>query len=489
MDYPGVRALDSVTLQFLPGEIHAIIGENGAGKSTLMKILSGAAVPTVGKVMLDGSVVEFARPADALRAGIAMVHQELNLVGTLSVAENIVLGREPARGLGIDRKAMRQTAQRVLSSLGAKLDVNSVAGELSIAQAQFVEIAKCLASEARTLIFDEPTAVLGERESTVLLGVLRSLRDDGRTIIFISHHLNEVIAVADRVSVLRDGRLVQQYTRTPAGLEASEDELARAMIGRSLGDVYPAKRPPRLDTAPIMEVSNFGALDAKGGVDLHVRPGEIIGIAGLVGSGRTELAEAMAGIRASRGTMAIDGTPVHFRSVREAQRAGVVYVSEDRKGCGLHLTMSAVANTTLPSLAAYGGVWLDTKRERTTADRWINTLSIRCANPAQPVSRLSGGNQQKFALARWLETKPKVLVIDEPTRGVDVGAKAEIYRIITDLANHGLACIIVSSELPEVIGLAHRVLVLRQGAPAGWVSGEALTEERLIRLASGLAAP
>jgi ribose transport system ATP-binding protein len=486
MDYPGVRALDSVTLDFRSGEIHAVVGENGAGKSTLMKVLSGAIAPTSGEVLLDAQPMVFARPADALRAGIAMVHQELNLVGTLSIAENILLGREPRRGLGIDRRAMRQLAMESLNALGSTLDPQREARDLSIAEAQYVEIAKCLARDARVLIFDEPTAVLSEREAAVLLRLLQSLRDEGRIIIFISHHLNEVVRVADRVAVLRDGRVVQQYSRTPAGLDADESELARAMIGRSLGDVFPPKQPVASSLRPRLELEGFGALGTTSGIDLEVRPGEIVGVAGLVGCGRTETAEAIAGLRTAQGVLQIDGKAIRFRNAREALRAGVVYVSEDRKGCGLHLTLSSIANTTLPSLRSYGSFWLDSARERATTERWIQSFGIRCPAPASAISNLSGGNQQKFALARWLETKPRVLVVDEPTRGVDVGAKAEIYRILVDLAAQGLACIIISSELPEIIGLAHRVLVLRAGRPVAWVPHERLTEERLVRLASGL---
>jgi ribose transport system ATP-binding protein len=503
VDYPGVRALDGVSIDFRAGEIHAIVGENGAGKSTLMKVLSGSVRPTAGQLRLAGSEVAFTRPSDAIRAGIAMVHQELNLVPTLDVAENVMLGREPTRllGVAIDRPRQRARARELLALLGADLPDDHAlarrAGDLSVAEAQVVEIAKCLASDARVLIFDEPTAVLGEREASRLLALLRRMRDEGRAVIFISHHLDEVVAIADRVSVLRDGKLVQTFARDAAGAIAGEDALAQAMVGRELGSIYPAKGEAlRQESGAVgnaIELVDFGARGRSSGISLAVKPGEIVGFAGLVGSGRTETAEAIVGLRRREGVVRVDGREVAFANPRAAMRAGVAYVSEDRKGRGLHVTLSSVANMTLPSLDAYthfGGARVDSRAERAVAQRWIGSFAIRCARPDLPISSLSGGNQQKFALARWLETKPKVLIIDEPTRGVDVGAKGEIYRIIAELARAGLACIVISSELPELIGLAHRVVVMRGGTVAGELSREKLarhdSDERIVRLASGL---
>jgi len=512
VDYPGVRALDGVSLQFRAGEIHAVVGENGAGKSTLMKVISGSQWPTQGAVRLEGKPVLFGKPSDALKAGIAMVHQELHLVPTLSVAENVCLGREPAGllGLRVDRAAQRARAKALLGLLGSELasdqghggGVSRIAGELSVAEQQFVEIAKCLASEARVLIFDEPTAVLGEREAQRLLALFRTLRDEGRSVVFISHHLDEVVAVADRVSVLRDGKLVQQFTRgldeplrDGAGVVVDEARIASAMVGRELGSIYPAKGAAVAE-APVLELVGFGALGRSRGISLAIRPGEIVGIAGLVGSGRTETAEAIVGLRPCVGALRLRGQPAAFANPREALRAGVAYVSEDRKGRGLHVTLPSVANMTLPSLdkhARWGGLALHARGEREVTDRWIRDFAIRCARPDLPISSLSGGNQQKFALARWLEAAPRVLIIDEPTRGVDVGAKGEIYRIIAGLAREGLACIVISSELPELIGLTHRVLVMREGAVAGELGRDALAlgdcEERIVRIASGLAEP
>ena len=504
VEYPGVRALDDVSISFRGGEIHAIIGENGAGKSTLMKVLSGSIRPTHGSLTLDGGTVAFAKPADAIRAGVSMVHQELNLVPTLDVAENMLLGREPRKlfGFSIDRSAQHRRAIELLSLLGTDLDPGRMCGGLSIAEAQFVEIAKCLASDARVLIFDEPTAVLGERETSRLLSLLRRLRDEGRAVVFISHHLDEVVAVADRITVLRDGKMVHEFIRDGTGVlreavgapgdSADESVLARAMVGRELGSIYPPKGSAMREAAAI-ELRNFGAVGRSHGISLSVRPGEIVGLAGLVGSGRTETAEAIVGLRRATGSVWIDGVQQTFAHPRAAMRQGVAYVSEDRKGRGLHVTLSSVINMTLPTLDAHtraGGIALDRRAERAVTERWIQAFSIRCARPELAISSLSGGNQQKFALARWLETKPRVLLIDEPTRGVDVGAKAEIYRIIADLARAGLACIVISSELPEIIGLAHRVVVMHAGAVAGELPRERLAgadcEERIVRLASGL---
>jgi ABC-type sugar transport system ATPase subunit len=500
VDYPGVRALDAVTVAFRAGEIHAVVGENGAGKSTLMKVLSGSVRPTSGVVWLAGREVAFNLPADAMRAGIAMVHQELNLVPTLDVAENIMLGREPggALGIGVDRAAQRRRARELLALLGAELELSREAGSLSVAEAQFVEIAKCLASDARVLIFDEPTAVLGEHEAARLLARMRALRDEGHAIVFISHHLEEVVAVADRVSVLRDGVLVSEFARADGalrgrdGVEADEGTLAAAMVGRVLGSIYPEKGVAK-DAPPAMELRAFGAVGRSAGVDLAIRPGEIVGLAGLIGAGRTETAEAIVGLRAAAGELLVDERTVSFAGVREALRAGIAYVSEDRKGRGLHVTLSAIANMTLPTLDRHSmifGAHVNGGAERAVTARWIESFSIRCARPQAPISALSGGNQQKFALARWLEARPRVLIVDEPTRGVDVGAKAEIYRIIANLASHGLACIVISSELPELIGLSHRVVVMRAGRVVGEVDRSGLgaggCEERIVRMASGL---
>ena len=501
VDYPGVRALDAVLLAFRTGEIHAIVGENGAGKSTMMKVLSGVIRPTSGTINLKGMQRQFTRPSDAIRAGIAMVHQELHLVGTLNVAENVLLGREPTRFLGVavDHQRQHVVAGELLRQLGSDFDLSTLACDLSIAQQQFVEIAKCLASDARVLIFDEPTAVLGEVEANRLFAVMRRLRDEGRCVIFISHHLDEVISIADRITVLRDGKVVQAFSRNTSGIVQSEDgsiadegRLAHAMVGHELSSIYPEKMYSTCSSSAI-ELANFGAKNKSHGISFSVAAGEILGIAGLVGSGRTETAEAIVGIRPCEGVLRVEGREIRFSNPRAAMRSGVAYVSEDRKNRGLHVTLSSICNMMLPSLdkvSRLGGIMIDSLTEQRMTKKWIDAFQIRCARPMQAISSLSGGNQQKFALARWLEARPKVLIIDEPTRGVDVGARGEIYRIIAQLAREGLACIVISSELPEVIGIAHRVIVMREGTIAGEISSERLAlkdcQERIVRIASGL---
>lgn len=501
VDYPGVRALAGVTLEFRPGEIHAIIGENGAGKSTLMKVLSGSVTPTLGSLEFNGRPVAFAAPIDAIRAGVAMVHQELNLVPSLSVAENVTIGRDPTNcfGLVIDRQAQRQRARELLALLGANLNVTTLAAELSVAQGQLVEIAKCLASDARVLIFDEPTAVLSSGEVVKLMDVLRSLRGEGRSVVFVSHHLEEVVGIADRISVLRDGALVREFAqatdgslRGPDGETATPDTLACAMVGRDLVSMYPAKRYATV-SKPILELEDFGAASISNGISLSVLPGEILGIAGLVGSGRTETAQAIVGLRARQGVVRLDGRAVTFAHPRDAMRAGVVYVSEDRKGRGLHVSLSSVVNATLPTLDRWTkccGLSVDAGLQREVTNKWIERLAIKCARPLLPIGTLSGGNQQKFALARWLESNPRVLIIDEPTRGVDVGARGEIYSILAGLAAQGMACIVISSDLPELIGLAHRIAVMREGEIVGVLDRHQLAspdaDENIMRVASGV---
>lgn len=508
VEFPGVRALDRVSLDFRAGEIHAIIGENGAGKSTLMQVLSGAIPATEGSVMRGGVPLRLNHPSDARRAGIAMVHQEINLIETLSVADNIALGHESVRfgGLIIDAQRQHDRAREVLGALGAKIDPSQLASSLSIAQAQFVEIAKCVASEARVLIFDEPTAVLGARDAERLLALMVQMRMDGRAVLFVSHHLDEVVAIADRVSVLRDGEVVQSFERGTngaltdvAGARVDEGVLARAMVGRELGSIYP---PITLETddhascrcEPAIELVDFGAHGRSRGINLAVGAGEIVGIAGLVGSGRTETAEAIVGLRERVGTVRVGGVAVRFSNVRAAMKAGIAYVSEDRKGRGVHTTLSTIENIVLPSLDAstrFAGAWIDRAQQDAVAAKWIQTFGIRCPVPQRALSSLSGGNQQKVALARWLETKPRVLIVDEPTRGVDVGAKSEIYSILANLARGGLACLVISSELPELIGISHRLVVMRHGTTAGELSSAQLrahgADEHIMRLASGVA--
>ncbi|MDZ4753656.1 MAG: sugar ABC transporter ATP-binding protein [Phycisphaerae bacterium] len=485
--FPATKALDGVSLRFGKGEVHGLVGENGAGKSTLMKILAGIYLPDAGTILVDDKPRVFRSVSEAGACGIAMIHQELNLVGALSVAENIFLGREPRRPLWsgrlVDRRLMERNAASLLVNVGAGIDPTRLVESLSVAEQQLVEIAKALASNARFLIMDEPTAVLSERETRSLFSLIRRLAANGVAIVYISHLLPEVLAICKRISILRDGRLVE----TVSPQDVSERKLAELMVGRELTHVFPEKRPAP-DAAPALEVQGIAAAPNVLDVSFSVRPGEIIGLAGLVGSGRTEAAEAIIGLRRRvRGTVRVFNTLVDFRSPRDALAARVAYVSEDRKGRGVHLDMNCIENTTLAHLSAYGAVFPSRSRERRAARGWIERLAIRCPDLLAPIRTLSGGNQQKLAVAKWLDGKPSIIILDEPTRGIDLGAKREMYRLIVDLAEAGLACVVISSELPELIGLCHRIVVLRQGRVAGELAGaDELTEQRIMYLSAGV---
>ncbi|HMS54770.1 MAG TPA: sugar ABC transporter ATP-binding protein [Fimbriimonadaceae bacterium] len=482
MQFPAVRALDDVTLRFESGEVHGIIGENGAGKSTLMKILSGLYSPTEGSVVLDGSIVELDGVRAALAKGIAMIHQELNLVDELTVAENVFLGRELRRGIVLDRTTMEAETAAYLAEVHATIKPDAKVGDLSVAGKQLVEIAKALAVNASILIMDEPTAVLSEPEAEGLFELIRKLREKGVTVLYISHRLKEVCDICDRITVLRDGKFVG----TIQGSEASPEVIAGMMVGRELSDFYPPKIPqPTGD--PILSVDGLQVPGHVQHASFEVRPGEILGLAGLVGSGRTETAEAVVGARPTTGgEIRVAGVPTRIRNPRDAMKHGIAYVSEDRKALGLILDMSVIHNLTLPSLPDFGKFVTDQGKELECTESWKKRLDIRAGDLEASVLYLSGGNQQKVSLAKWLQTGPKVLILDEPTRGVDVGAKREIYDVIHSLAEQGLACVVISSELPEIIGLCHRAVVMREGRTVGEVSGDQLTEQSLMHLAAGV---
>jgi len=478
MAFPAVRALDGVSIAFEAGEVHGVVGENGAGKSTLMKILGGIQQPTSGTMLLDGSPVVLGGVRSAMKHGIAMIHQELNLVDELTVAENVFLGHEITKGGLLDRARMIELASGFLKQVHATFAPTTRVGELSIAGKQLVEIAKALALNASILIMDEPTAVLSDPEAESLFELIAKLKTEGTTVLYISHRLTEVCAICDRVTVLRDGA----WIATVAARGTTPSELAGLMVGRPLSDFYPPKVHAPVGT-PILELENVG------GSNLSVRPGEILGLAGLVGAGRTELAEAVIGMRPmSGGTIRVKGETCRIRSPKEAMKHGIAYVSEDRKGAGLHLTLSIVENVTLANLRAYGEVVLNEKREHESAEGWKKELDVRAANLDEPALNLSGGNQQKISIAKWLETKPKIIILDEPTRGVDVGAKREMYNLIQRLAGEGMACIVISSELQEIIGLCHRAVVMREGKLVGELTANELSEEAVMHLAAGVAA-
>jgi ribose transport system ATP-binding protein len=486
--FPGVKALTDVQLTIYPGEVHALMGENGAGKSTLMKILAGAHAADPGaEIKIDGKPVTIRGPLGAKSLGIAIIYQELALSPNLTVAENIYLGREARKGPLVDRTAMEAGCADILVRLGASFGPRTVVGDLSIAERQTVEIARAIHANSRILVMDEPTTALSSRETIKLFEVIRRLRADGLAIIYISHRMAEVYELADRVSVLRDGGYVG--TLNPG--EIQPDAIVRMMVGRDLSSFYKkAHAAAASNAAPVLQVSGLtdGGRVKSGSFELFA--GEVLGLAGLVGAGRTELARLVYGAeRPTGGSIRLGGKAVSFRGPAEAIAAGVAYLTEDRKGDGLFLDMSVSENINLGVIGRDAGPlgWLDRARARSRAIAAIKAMAIRVPGPASQIGALSGGNQQKALLSRQLETEPKVLILDEPTRGVDIGAKSEIYRIIDDLAKRGMAVLVISSELPEIVGICDRVVVMREGETVGEIHGHEVTEESIMALATGVA--
>ena len=482
--FPGVHALDDVSLDVLPGEVHAVIGENGAGKSTLMKILAGVYAPDKGTVRVDGRHETIADPHGAQALGISTIYQELSLVDALSVGENIFLGdlpTKPGNRWQVDWPAVWRRSHELLELVGSGVEPRSLVRELSVAQKQMVEIARALARDVRLLILDEPTSSLTDRETEKLFDIIASLRSRGVGIIYISHRLGEVFRVAQRVTVLRDGKLVG----TLPIADASEDVLVRMMVGRDLSRLFTQAAPT---DAPVrLEVRGLSRRGTLADVSLTVRGGEIVGLAGLVGAGRTELARCLFGAdRFHAGAMLLDGEPVSIRTPGDAVNLGIGYVPEDRKLQALVLGMGVRENVTLPVLDRLGSPFAPSRsRERALVDGYITSLNIRTPHREQKVRALSGGNQQKVVIARWLATKPRVLILDEPTRGIDVGAKAEVHALIARLAEQGVAILMISSELPEILGMSHRVLVMRDGRIVADIPRDQATEESILGAATG----
>ncbi len=479
-----IEVLSDVSLAFAPGQVHAIIGENGAGKSTLMKILAGHLAPTRGHLRLDGAEVKLRGPVDAERRGIALVHQEIMLAPHLSIAQNMFLGRETWRGPMLDDRAMNRQAEDAMRAFGVEISPTIPVERLSIAQRQLAQIARALLSPHRVVIFDEPTASLTPVETEALLGLIRDLKARGVAVLYISHRLNEVKAIADIVSVLRDGRWVA--TR-PCG-ELEPLDMARLMVGRDLLALYPPRSPPPEGPAAL-EVERFDAKGFAEGVGFSVRRGEILGFSGLVGAGRTELFEALLGLRSGQGEIKLDGRPTRWPNARAGIEAGVVYLTEDRKGKGLLLNESLAINLTLAALDRFqNGVLIDRAKEARALDEAITRFDIRVGDRSLTAGQLSGGNQQKLLLAKMMQVDPHTVVIDEPTRGIDIGAKQQIYRFIAALAADGKTVIVISSEMGELIGLCHRIIVMRAGRVVGEVSGDAMTENDIVVLATGVEA-
>jgi ribose transport system ATP-binding protein len=478
--FGGVPALSGAELTVGRAEVHALIGQNGAGKSTLIKVLTGAHRRDAGEVVFDGAPIDPATPLEAQRLGISTIYQEINLVRYRSVAENVFLGREPRRFGLIDWRRMNEEAAALLRQFDVEADVRRPLGAHDIAVQQMVAIARAVSLDARLVVMDEPTSSLDEREVEVLFGVIRRLKARGVSVLFVSHRLDELYAVCDRVTVMRDGRTVAQSRME----EMNRLDLVTAMLGRRLAEVEArgAAAQPRRGGAPLVGVEGLRLGRRVRDASVEVRAGEITGLAGLLGSGRTEVARAMFGAEApDGGTVTLDGRPARLRGPADAIRAGVGLCSEDRKVEGIVPDMSVRENLTLallPALSRAGVV--DAERQRRVVEEFIGRLGVKCASPDQPIRELSGGNQQKVLLARWLCTRPRALILDEPTRGIDVGAKAEILALIQDLAQGGLGVLMISSDLQELVAAADRVVVLRDGSSIAELDGDAVSEPAVM---------
>ncbi|MBR0688253.1 sugar ABC transporter ATP-binding protein [Bradyrhizobium manausense] len=475
--FPGVRALSGVSFDAARGEVHALLGENGAGKSTLIKIVSGVFPPDRGEVLVNGKQVDLARPDDARRAGIATIYQELLLFPELTVAENIFMGHAPRAGLGrIDWRAMHEKTNALLASLEIHdLQADRVVGSLSVGNRQRVEILRALSQDARILIMDEPTAALTEYDVTRLFDIVRRLKARGVAVIYISHRLDEIFAIADRVTVLRDGT----HVATKRVIDTDAAELVQLMVGRRIESLFPKMTVPI--GQPVLEVKDLERRPLTKNVSFTVRAGEIVGLSGLVGSGRSELAQTIFGVTpADNGEIRISGRQVNIRSPAQARSLGIAYVPEDRGTQGLVRPMTVRENFSLAALGkvAFGG-FIDRGAERKLAGDGIKRFAVKTGSLEQIVGKLSGGNQQKIVLGKWLANEPKLLILDEPTRGIDVGAKAEIHRLMGELAAQGLAILMISSELPEVLGMSDRVLVMREGRIVAEFSREEATQQSI----------
>ncbi|WP_127145307.1 sugar ABC transporter ATP-binding protein [Pelagibacterium montanilacus] len=478
-----VPVLFSVDFDIRAGEAHALIGENGAGKSTLVKILSGLERPSSGTVMLNGQPTFLPPNGEAENIGIVVIHQELNLAEHLTVSESIFLGREWTRFGFLRRNDMEVEAQRILDSLHVKIDPAARINTLSVADKQMVEIAKAISREARVLIMDEPTAVLTPAETEYFFEQVARLKAQGVAIVFISHKLDEVMALSDRITVLRDG----QHIATVDKADVSADVLAEMMVGRELSNLYPPKHEPDVDADLVLEVEGLEGPGIRD-VSFSLRRGEIVGFAGLIGSGRTAVMEAIVGLEQRRsGTVRLKGEPVSFTSIGQAVKSGMVYMTKDRKGRGLLLNVGLQPNLTLLTLYRHmRHGFLVESSEVEAMDRATRRFDIRARDASVKVGQLSGGNQQKLMLGKAMESEPEIIIIDEPTRGIDVGTKQQIYHIIAALAKEGKSIIVVSSEMQEVIGLSHRVVVMREGRKTGTLEGADINEAEIMRYAAGL---
>lgn len=483
--FGSIEVLHGVTLALEPGTVHALIGENGAGKSTTMKIMAGYQLPSKGAVELDGAAVRFDSLHEGEMAGIVMIHQEFNLAEQLTVEQNIFLGRELKRGPLLDKAEMRRRTRDYLDRVACNVSPDALVSRLSNSDKQMVEIAKALSRDARVLIMDEPTAVLTKRETDVLFKQVAALRAAGTAVLFTSHKLDEVAEISDHVTIMRDGAVVQSSPTS----EITEDEMATAMVGRDVSDLYPAKPGVERGAPEVLSVENLSVPGFASNVSFSLRQGEILGLGGLIGSGRTEVMEGLAALRpASAERVTLFGEPVQFKRPSDAQQAGLCYLTEDRKLRGLLLERGMRENLTLQNLHKFGGFLIDRNAEETALTEAIGEFDIRAGSRDVRVGNMSGGNQQKLLLAKIMLSEPRILIVDEPTRGIDIGTKQQIYAFLRKLADQGHAIIVITSEMPELIGLADRVMVMRLGEVSGTLNAGEITEDAIVRLSMGLSA-
>ncbi|WP_338826610.1 sugar ABC transporter ATP-binding protein [Neomoorella thermoacetica] len=483
--FSGVRALNNVKLKVKKGTVHALVGENGAGKSTLMKILIGIYKCDSGTIKFKGKTVHFQNTRDSLDAGISMIHQELCLIPHMTVAENIFLGREPVSSIigWVKEQQLIQYTKNLLDSLKIDIDPAVKINELSIANRQLVEIAKAISYNAELIIMDEPTSAITEREVSNLFKIIRSLTEKGISIIYISHKLNEIFEIADEITVLRDG----EYVDTDAIINLTKEKIIEMMVGRELKQLFPKKESQIKDT--ILEVKNLSHKNKFRNISFSLRKGEILGIAGLMGAGRTEVMESIFGLRKlDEGEIIIKGKKVRIKSPEDAIKNKIAFLTEDRKRTGLFLKHSVKDNMLITSIKNYlkGGMIVDHKKTKSICKKYIEMLKIKTPNLEQVVEKLSGGNQQKILIAKWLLTEPEILILDEPTRGIDVGAKAEIHSLMSSLAQEGRAIIMISSELPEILGMSDRIIVMHEGKIAAELSRQEANQDLIMKYATGM---
>ena len=477
--FPGVLALDKVSLSIYPGKVLALVGENGAGKSTLMKVLSGVHKMDAGEILLNGKPVTIGNPLASRQMGISIIYQELSVLNNMDIAENIFVGRERKKNGMVDKKAQHEEARRLLARVGLSIDTHTRVGKLSTAQKQMVEVAKALSFDAKLIIMDEPTSSLTEKETAMLLDIIHKLRDEGVAIVFISHRMNEIFEIADEIAVMRDGQMVKQL---PAEGTQEKDVIA-AMVGRDVHDLFVKAEAPIGDVA--LEVVGLSTKSLLKDISFKVHAGEIVGFAGLVGAGRSEVMRAVFGIDPREtGEIRVHGKPVRIESTVDALRAGLGFVPEDRKEQGLILKMSVRHNTSIAALSSVAKGWfIDRGAENALSDEYVAKLRVKTPSNEQKVMNLSGGNQQKVVIAKWMATHPAVLILDEPTRGIDVGAKKEIHALMSELARQGVAIIMISSELPEILGMSDRIYVMHDGRIRGEIARENASQEAIMKLA------